>query len=196
MKITTVGMDLAKNVIVVHGVDDRGKVALKKALKRDQVLPFFTHLGPCVIGLEACGSSHHWARKLQALGHTVKLMAPQFVKPYVKTNKNDARDAEAICEAVARPHMRFVPVKTTEQQGMLALHRARQGFVGAYCPNIESSKFTPRRNGKNLAFRQGVDAVSQHCGTRGPRGPRIRVSINGFRPLDGFVQYGNGSCIP
>ncbi|MDA8381818.1 MAG: IS110 family transposase [Betaproteobacteria bacterium] len=131
MKITTVGLDLAKTVLQVHGVDQRGKAVLKKQLKRDQVLTFFANLDPCLIGMEACGSAHHWARKLSALGHTVKLMAPQFVKPYVKTNKNDAADAEAICEAVTRPTMRFVPVKTTESQALLALHRARQGFVKA-----------------------------------------------------------------
>ena len=109
MKITTVGIDLAKNVIQVHGVDERGKTVLKKSLKRMQVLPFFANLPVCLIGMEACGSAHHWARKLKTLGHSVKLMAPQFVKPYVKTNKNDAADAEAICEAVTRPNMRFVP---------------------------------------------------------------------------------------
>ena len=131
MKITTIGIDLAKNVIQVHGVDERGKAVLKKQLKRDQVASFFANLPPCLIGMEACGSAHHWARKLEAFGHTVKLMAPQFVKPYVKTNKNDAADAEAICEAVGRPNMRFVPIKNGEQQAVLALHRARQGFVKA-----------------------------------------------------------------
>lgn len=131
MKITTVGIDLAKHKIQAHGVDERGKAMLKKQFQRDQVLPFFTRLAPCLIGMEACGSAHHWARKLSALGHTVKLMAPQFVKPYVKSNKNDARDAEAIGEAVSRPSMRFVPVKTVEQQAILAVHRARQGFVKA-----------------------------------------------------------------
>ena len=131
MKITTIGIDLAKNVIQVHGVNEHGKAALKKQLKRDQVLPYFANLAACVIGMEACGSAHYWARKLQAFGHTVKLMAPQFVKPYVKTNKNDAADAEAICEAVSRPNMRFVPIKNGEQQSVLSLHRARQGFVKA-----------------------------------------------------------------
>lgn len=131
MKITTVGIDLAKNVFQVHGVDERGKAVLKKPLKREQVAPFFANLPPCLIGMEACGSAHHWARKLEAFGHTVKLMAPQFVKPYVKTNKNDAADAEAICEAVGRPNMRFVPIKNGEQQAVLAMHRARQGFVKA-----------------------------------------------------------------
>ena len=131
MKITTIGVDLAKNVIQIHGVDERGKTALKKQLKRAQVAEFFANLPACLIGMEACGSAHHWARKLESFGHTVKLMAPQFVKPYVKTNKNDAADAEAICEAVARPNMRFVPVKNIEQQSVLALHRVRQGFVKA-----------------------------------------------------------------
>ena len=131
MNITTIGIDLAKNVFQVHGVDERAKTGLKKQLKRAQVLPFFANLPPCLIGMEACGGAHYWARKLNELGHTVKLMAPQFVKPYVKTNKNDAADAEAICEAVSRPSMRFVPVKTGEQQAVLSLHRAREGFVKA-----------------------------------------------------------------
>lgn len=131
MKITTVGIDLAKNVFQVHGVDEHGKAVLRKQIKRAQVVEFFANLPPCLIGMEACGSAHHWARKLQALGHTVKLMAPQFVKPYVKTNKNDAADAEAICEAVRRPNMRFVSTKTVEQQAVLSLHRARQGLVKA-----------------------------------------------------------------
>jgi transposase len=130
-KITTIGMDLAKNVMQVHGVDERGKAVLKKQLKRDQVASFFANLPACRVGMEACGSAHHWARKLEKLGHMVKLMAPQFVKPYVKTNKNDVADAEAICEAVSRPSMRFVPIKSGEQQAVLALHRARQGFVKA-----------------------------------------------------------------
>lgn len=129
MNITTIGLDLAKNVFQVHGVDQRGQAVLRKTLKRADVMNFFAKLLPCLIGMEACGSAHYWARKLAELGHTVKLMAPQFVKPYVKTNKNDARDAEAICEAVSRPNMRYVPVKTVAQQAVLSLHRARQGFV-------------------------------------------------------------------
>jgi transposase len=131
MKITTIGIDLAKNVFQVHGVDERGKAVLKKQVKRDHMAEFFANLPPCLIGMEACGSAHFWANKLQSLGHTVKLMAPQFVKPYVKSNKNDAADAEAICEAVTRPNMRFVPIKNGEQQAVLSLHRARQGFVKA-----------------------------------------------------------------
>jgi len=106
MNITTIGIDLAKNVFQIHGVEARGKAVLKRQLRRDQMGSFFANLPACVIGMEACASSHHWARKLQGLGHTVRLMAPQFVKPYVKTNKNDIADAEAICEAVGRPNMR------------------------------------------------------------------------------------------
>ncbi len=131
MKVTTIGIDLAKNVFQVHGVDERGKAVLRKQLKRGQVVQFFANLAPCLIGMEACGSAHYWARKLESLGHRAKLMAPQFVKPYVKGNKHDAADAEAICEAVRRPNMRFVAVKTVEQQAILAVHRARQGFVRA-----------------------------------------------------------------
>lgn len=131
MKITSVGIDLAKSVFQVHGIDEHGKALLKKQLRRDQMASFFVNLPPCLIGMEACGGAHHWARKLQTMGHTVRLMAPQFVKPYVKTNKNDAADAEAICEAVGRPNMRFVPIKNVEQQAVLAVHRVRQSFVKA-----------------------------------------------------------------
>ncbi len=131
MKITTVGLDLAKNVFQIHAVDEHGKKVLNKQFKRDQLAAFFVRLEPCLIGMEACGSAHHWARKLGALGHTVRLMAPQFVKPYVKSNKNDAADAEAICEAVTRTNMRFVAVKHVEQQAVLSVHRVRQGFVKA-----------------------------------------------------------------
>jgi transposase len=131
MNITTIGLDLAKNVFQVHGVNERGVSVLRKQLKRDQVAPFFARLEPCLVGIEACGGAHYWAAKLTGLGHHVKMMAPQFVKPYVKTNKNDSLDAEAICEAVARPNMRFVPAKSPEQQAVLALHTAREGFVHA-----------------------------------------------------------------
>ena len=131
MKITTIGIDLAKNVFQVHGVDERGKTVLKKQVKRDQMAAFFAKLPMCLIGMEAYCSAHHWARKRQGFGPTVRLMGPQFVKPYVKTNKNDVADAEAICEAVSRSNMRFVPVKSVEQQAVLALHRGRQGFVKA-----------------------------------------------------------------
>lgn len=129
MKIMRIGLDLAKNVFQVHGVDMQGKKVLGRQLKRSQMMGFFQQLSPCLIGMEACASSHYWARTLAAMGHEVKLIAPQFVKPYVKGNKNDANDAEAICEAVSRPNMRFVPVKTIEQQDIQALHRIRSELV-------------------------------------------------------------------
>lgn len=131
MEITTVAIDLAKSVFQIHGADKRGKPLVRKQLKRDQMASYFANLSPCVIGMEACGSAHHWARKLQSMGHTVRIIAPQFVKPFVKGNKNDRADAEAICEAVSRPTMRFVPIKTVDQQALLSLHRARQSFVQA-----------------------------------------------------------------
>jgi len=129
MIITTIGIDLAKNVFQIHGVDAHGNAVLRKKLDRSKMAAFFIRLQPCLIGMEACGSAHYWGRKLSAMGHTVKVMAPQFVKPYVKTNKNDVADAEAICEAVDRPNMRFVPIKTDEQQAVLSLHRVRQSFI-------------------------------------------------------------------
>ena len=128
-KITTIGIDLAKSVFQVHGADENGKTVFNKQLKRKQVSMFLAKHEPCLIGMEACASAHHWARVLQRLGHEVKLIAPQFVKPYVKANKTDAADAEAICEAVTRPNMRFVPIKTADQQTILSLHRARSGFI-------------------------------------------------------------------
>ena len=129
MNIKTIGIDLAKSIFQVHGVDKRGKVVTQKQLRRSKVLEFFVQLPPCLIGMEACSSAHYWARKLSEQGHEVKLMAPQFVKPYVKANKTDAADAEAICEAVTRPTMRFVPIKSIDQHAVLSLHRARSGFV-------------------------------------------------------------------
>lgn len=125
MKITRVGLDIAKLVFQVHGVDEHGKSSLRKQLPRAKVLQFFAQLPPCLVGIEACASSHYWGRELTKLGHTVKLMGAQFVIPYRKRSKNDANDAEAICEAVGRPHMRFVAVKSEEQQSVLMVHRAR-----------------------------------------------------------------------
>jgi len=129
MNTTTIGLDIAKAVFQVHGIDARGQTTLRKRLRRAQLITFFANLPPCLVGIEACSSAHHWARELCKLGHEVKLMAPQFVKAYVKTNKNDARDAEAICEAVRRPNMRFVAIKTIAQQELLMLHRVRQRLV-------------------------------------------------------------------
>lgn len=129
MKITTVGLDLAKSVFQVHAISNTGDVVVRRSLRRAQVIPFFTKLPPCLIGMEACGTSHHWARELVGLGHEVRLMPPAYVKPYVKRGKSDAGDAEAICEAVTRPTMRFVPIKSVEQQAALALHRTRDLLV-------------------------------------------------------------------
>ena len=127
--ITTIGLDIAKSVFQFHGVDAGGQVIIRRQLKRRYVLALFQKLPSCLIGMEACASAHHWSRELQALGHTVRLMPPAYVKPYVKRHKNDATDAEAICEAVTRPNMRFVATKTPEQQSCLTLHRTRHLFI-------------------------------------------------------------------
>jgi transposase len=129
MQITTIGLDLAKSVFQVHGIDAGGQVAVRKKLRRAEVLKFFRGLEPCLVGIEACATAHHWARELGALGHTVRLMSPAYVKAYVRRQKNDAADAEAICEAVQRPTMRFVPVKSAERQSVLVLHRTRELLV-------------------------------------------------------------------
>jgi transposase len=130
MKVTRIGLDLAKHVLQVHGVDRHGKVVIRKQLTRAKMRGFFAQLSPCLIGVEACASAHYWARELSQFGHTVRLMAPQFVRPYRKNPKNDGNDAEAICEAVSRPNMRFVPVKSAAQQAVLTVHRARELLVG------------------------------------------------------------------
>src|SRR6266849_1068917 len=129
-KITTAGIDLAKRVFALHAVDAAGRVVLRKTVRREQLMEVVASLPPCLIGMEACSGAHEWARRFQELGHTVRLMAPVFVAPYRKSGKNDGNDAEAICEAVSRPNMRFVPVKSAEQQAILALHRVRQGWIG------------------------------------------------------------------
>lgn len=128
-QITTVGLDLAKNVFQVHGIDEKGKVLVRRSLRRAEVLPFFAKLPPCLVGMEACGTAHHWARELAKSGHEVKLMPPAYVKPYVKRGKTDAADAEAIAEAVTRPTMHFVPVKSVDQQAALMLHKVRELLV-------------------------------------------------------------------
>ena len=129
MQITTIGLDLAKSWFQVHGVDTDGKVVIRRKLKRSDVISFFRSLPPCLIGIEACATAHYWARELIMLGHQVKLMPPAYVKAYVKRNKNDAADADAICEAVTRPSMRFVPIKDADQQAVLMLHRVRSLLI-------------------------------------------------------------------
>jgi transposase len=129
MQITTIGLDLAKSVFQVHGIDASGQVVIRKKLRRAELLAFFEALPPCLVGMEACATGHHWAREISALGHDVRLMPPAYVKAYVRRQRNDAADAEAICEAVTRPTMRFVPVKSTERQSVLVLHRSRELLV-------------------------------------------------------------------
>lgn len=131
MKIATVGLDIAEQVFQVRAADSEGRSVLRRRLQRNQVAEFFANLPPCLVGLEACCGSHYWTRVLSRFGHTVKLIAPQFGKPYVKSNKNDANDAEAICEAVSRPQMRFVPAKSVEQQDIQSLHRVRSRLVSS-----------------------------------------------------------------
>jgi transposase len=129
MQIAVIGLDLAKNVFQVHGIDDSGQAAVKRKLRRSEVLPFFAELDAALVGIEACHTAHYWGREIAALGHDVRLMPPQFVKPYVKSQKNDAADAEAIAEAVQRPTMRFVPIKSADQQAVLMLHRTRDLLI-------------------------------------------------------------------
>lgn len=159
MQVTTIGLDIAKNVFQVHGVDGHGKTVVRKQLRRDEVASYFARLPACLIGIEACGSAHHWARKLATLGHDVRLIAPQFVKPYVKSNKTDAADAQAICEAVSRPSMRFVPIKNVEQQALLSLHRVRQGFVKARTAQANQIRGLMAEFG--LVVPQGISHVSE-----------------------------------
>ena len=129
MQVTTIGLDIAKRVFQAHGIDAAGRAVVRRKLQRGEVLAFFKGLAPCLVGIEACGTAHHWAREITALGHEVRLMPASYVKPYVKRGKTDAADAEAICEAVTRPTMRFVPIKTAEQQAVLMLHRTRELLV-------------------------------------------------------------------
>jgi len=150
--VTTIGLDIAKSVFQVHGVDADGKVVVRRQLKRRYVLAFFQKLPPCLVGIEACASSHYWSRELQALGHTVRLMPPAYVKPYVKRQKNDAADAEAICEAVTRPNMRFVATKTPEQQSCLTLHRTRHLFIRQQTAVINSTV-----DARRMARRREID---------------------------------------
>ena len=171
--VTTIGLDIAKSVFQVHGVDAAGQVLIRRQLKRRTVLAFFEKLPPCLVGIEACASSHHWSRELQALGHTVRLMPPAYVKPYVKRHKNDATDAEAICEAVTRANMRFVATKTPEQQSCLTLHRTR-----------------------HLLIRQQtsvINAIRAHLAEFGIVAP---IGRNGVEQLLGVVADANDKRLP
>lgn len=166
-ELTTVGIDLAKNVFAVHAVDRDGRVVLRRLVGRGKLAGLIAQLPPSLIGMESCTGAHEWARRFQALGHSVRLMAPMFVAPYRKSGKNDGNDAEAICEAVSRPNMRFVPIKTLDQQALLTLHRVRQGFV------VERTAVVNRIRGLLAEFGvvipQGVESLrrelSAHCET-------------------------------
>lgn len=161
MEVTTVGLDLAKNIFQIHAVDKKGKCVLKKRLKRKSLLSFFANLSPCLVGMEASGSAHYWARELTRLGHTVRLMGPQFVKPYRKGSKNDGNDAGAICEAVGRPDMHFVPVKTTEQQDIQAIHRIRQRLVAERTAKANQTRGLLAEYG--IIVPQGIRRLKSSC---------------------------------
>lgn len=160
MKVKAIGLDLAKNVFQVHGVDDRDRKLFNRQLKHAQVMEFFVNLPPCLVAMEACTSAHYWARKLSALGHTVKLIAPQHVKPYVKTNKNDAADAEAICEAACRPKTTFVAAKSPEQQAVGALHAIRDGAMKAR--NAVSNRLRGLLAEFGVRVPKGISHVAKH----------------------------------
>ena len=162
--VTTIGLDIAKSVFQVHRIDAEGKVLIRRQLKRRYVLAFFQKLSPCLVGIEACATSHHWSRELKALGHNVRLMPPAYVKPYVKRQKNDATDAEAICEAVTRANMRFVETKTPEQQSCLMLHRTRQLFIRQQTSVINAIRAHLAESiGLRLAIRFDLDQRCSHC---------------------------------
>lgn len=165
-KITTVGIDLAKNTFSLHGVDASGQVVLRKTVARARLMAVVTQLAPCTIGMEACSGAHEWARRFQAAGHTVKIMAPKFVAPYRRSGKNDGNDAEAICEAVQRPSMRFVPIKSVEQQAILTMHRVRQGFIEERTATINRvrgllSEFGAVLPGRASEVRRGAAAAAE-----------------------------------
>ena len=161
MKVSTLGLDLAKNVFQVHVVDDEGNVTVRRQLRRQQMFSFFAELPPCLIGLEACGTSHYWARELAASGHDVRIIPPSYVKPYVRRGKNDAADAEAICEAVGRPNMRFVPVKSEDQQAALMQHKGPRTSDPPAKHARQCTAFPHGRNGADC--RPGPGAPGPDC---------------------------------
>jgi transposase len=178
--ITVVGLDIAKSVFQVHGVDAQGSAAVRRQIKRRHVVAFFKKLPPCLVGIEACATSHHWSRELQALGHTVRLIPPAYVKPYFKRQKNDAADAEAICEAVQRPNLRFVPTKTPEQQSCLMLHRTRHLFIRQQTAVINAIRAHLAEFGIVAPVgRKGVEELLYVVADQGDeRIPRSRVSVS------------------
>jgi transposase len=163
MAIKVIGLDIAKSVFQVHGVDEAGQVVLRRRLRRAEVLKLFAGIEPALVGIEACHTAHYWAREIAALGHEVRLMPPQFVKPYIKSQKNDAADAEAICEAVQRPTMRFVPVKSAEQQAVLLMHRTRDLLIRQRSSLISATLHTSRNLASlfNVVF--GISTGCSYC---------------------------------
>ena len=184
--VTTVGIDLAKNVFSLHAVDGRGMVVLRKTVSRARLVSVVAQLPACVIGLEACSGAHEWARRFAQHGHTVKLMAPKFVAPYRKSGKNDGNDAEAICEAVSRPSMRFVPIKSVEQQAMLTLHRVRLGFVEERTATINRIRGLLAEFGVVLAQR----AVEVRRGAAGALGQLPGPAARAQRSADAHAAAG------
>jgi transposase len=173
-KITAVGLDLAKQIIQVHGIDVAGRVVLRKAVRRERLLALLVQLPRCVVGMEACSGAHHWARELKKLGHEPRIMAAEFVRPFRKSlaAKNDANDAEAICTAVAQPNMRFVSIKSVEQQALLSLHRVRQGLIEERTASINRLRGVLAEFG--LVLPQSVAVSSVRC-------PRCWLTRGGYR---------------
>ena len=202
MTITTIGLDLAKSVFQIYGVDAEGRAVLRRRLRRQDLLAFFARLAPCIVAMEACSSAHHWARELVALGHDVRLIPPQYAKPYVKRNKTDAADAEAICDAVGRPTMRFVPIKRKESQALLALHRVRSLLVRQRTAAVNSARgllgefglVAPKGIRRVGELRRSMEEASRKRssprGARGSHGP-----FRSPRRTDREARHGRGGIL-
>ena len=192
MSVTTIGLDLAKSIFQIHGVDARGNAVLKRRVRRGELLTFFGNLPACLVGMEACSSAHYWARELMALGHEVRLIPPQYAKPYVKRNKTDAADAEAICEAVVRPNMRFVPVKSRGGQGLLTLHRVRSLVVRQRTASVNAARgllsefglVAPKGMCRIASLRRDMEAATEDVL---PREAREALDVL-FEHLDALTQ--------
>lgn len=190
-QVATIGLDIAKSVFQVHGVDAEGGVVIRQKLTRARLLKFFEKLSPCLVGIEACGTAHHWARELIGLGHEVRLMPPSYVKPYVKRQKNDMADAEAICEAVTRPTMRFVPVKSPAQQSVMVLHRTRSILIRQRTQISNAIRSHMAEFGMAAAIgRQGLQSLIEVV--EDPALERVLLVGTHLRGR----HYGQRSCVP